>query len=191
MSETPANPFASPEIEEIAAYSGPAYQTKRLGRWIGLSTLSGILLFAAYFVAAMAICVLTTVALMSPGSLTDVNFLAALGVYCGVAGVYGVIIGLIVGITFGTITYRAPAGRGTTTLHWFGLPFAVLITLILPVGYLVFMLWTSPGTTMLFFWIWSAVMGLFALIAAWHLTHNIHRFLIKPLVEAQDEAVVA
>lgn len=188
MSETPANPFASPEIEDVAAYTGPAYQTKRLGRWIGLSTLSGILLFAAYFVAAMAICVIITVSVMSPISLTDVQFLAALGIYCAVAGVYGVLIGLIVGVTFGTITYRAPAGRGATTLHWFGLPFAVLLTLFLPVGYLIFMLWTFPGTTMLFFWIWSAVMGFFSLIAAWHLTHNIRRFLINPLDPSQDEA---
>lgn len=191
MNETPANPFASPEIEEIAAYTGPAYQTKRLGRWIGLSTLSGILLFAAYFVASMAICIVTTVFLMQPSSLTDVQFLAALGVYSAVAGVYGVIIGLIVGVTFGAITYRAPPGRGTTTLHWFGLPFAVLLTLVLPVGYLVFMLWTFPDTTMLFFWIWAGVMGFFALIAAWHLTHNIQRFLIKPLVEAQEEPLVS
>ncbi|PQO47042.1 hypothetical protein [Blastopirellula marina] len=191
MNETPANPFASPEIEEIAAYSGPAYQTKSLGRWIGLSTLSGILLFAAYFVVAMAICILTVVLLTSPMSLTDVNFLAALGIYCAIAGVYGVIIGFIVGVTFGTITYRAPAGRGTTTLRWFGLPFAVLITLILPVGYLIFVLWTFPDSAMLFFWIWSAVMGLFSLIAAMHLMLNIRRFLINPLVEAADEVGVS
>lgn len=57
MPDPDSNPFASPEIEDLPANTGPLHQSITIGRWIGGSPLSGILLFAAYFVGSMALCV--------------------------------------------------------------------------------------------------------------------------------------
>lgn len=180
MSDLPSNPFASPEIEEVAAYSGPLHQTKSMGRWICLSTVSGVLLFGAYFVAVMAVCFSLTVFIIAPDRISP-EMLTPLGMYCAAAGIYGIVIGFIIGITFGTITYWAPTGRGVYTLYVFGLPLSVLLSVITPLIFLYNLYLAQPSNDVFIPLGWTGCLGFFALVAAGHLTHNIRRFLIKPL----------
>lgn len=182
MSDPASNPFASPEIEEVAAYSGPLHQSKSMSRWIGLSTLSGILLFAAYFVASMALCILLTLVFFFPERISA-QVLTQLGIYCAVAGIYGILIGFVVGITFGMISYWAPTGRGVYTLYVFGLPLGVLLTVFAPlvILYDYYAHGAFPAQEFTLLLGWTACLGLFSLVASAHLVYNIRRFLVKPL----------
>ncbi|PQO38551.1 hypothetical protein [Blastopirellula marina] len=174
------NPFASPEIEDVPAYSGPSHQTKSMARWVGLSTLSGVLLFAAYFVGVMAFCFAGTALIFAPDQIS-LRMLTPFGIYCSVAGIYGVLVGFVVGITFGFISYWAPTGRGVYTLYVFGMPFSVLMTVVSPLIFLYNVYLVAPSNDILIPLAWTICFGLFALIASAHLTRNIRRFLIKPL----------
>ncbi|RCS51894.1 hypothetical protein DTL42_10060 [Bremerella cremea] len=182
MPDPPSNPFASPEIEEVPAYTGPLHQSKTMGRWVGLSTLSGILLFAAYFVASMTLCILLTLVVFFPERISP-QVLTPLGIYCAVAGIYGILIGFVLGITFGMISYWAPAGRGIYTLYVFGLPLGVLLTVFAPlvILYDYYAHNALPAQELTLLLIWTACLGLFSLIASAHLVVNIRRFLVKPL----------
>lgn len=184
MPEPSSNPFASPEIEEIAAYSGPLHQSKSAARWIGLSTLSGVLLFAAYFVGVMAFCFAVTALIVTPDRISA-QMLTPFGIYCAVAGIYGILVGFLVGMTFGIISYWAPTGRGIYTLYVFGMPLSVLVTVVSPLVFLYNVYLAMPSNDIYIPLAWTGCLGLFALIASAHLTRNIRRFLIKPL-EAEE-----
>ncbi len=187
MPEPSSNPFASPEIEEVAAYTGPQHQTKSMARWVGLSTVSGVLLFAAYFVGVMAFCFPLTVLLLSPDLISS-QMLTPLGIYCAVSGVYGVLVGLVVGITFGIISYWAPTGRGVYTLYVFGLPFSILVTVVSPLILIYNVYQLAPSSDIYIPIAWTACLGFFALVASAHLTRNIRRFLINPLMANEGPA---
>lgn len=181
MSESPgSNPFASPEEAIVEEYSAEAPNKERLVRWVGLSSLSGALLYATYLTPGTALFYLILILVHSPDPFrTLVTQYVPIAVACVVTALYGLLVGGVIGLVHGLTGF---ACRWKDALLWrlaiWGVLGGLLVAIMPPVLYLLSLEGTSWEALL-----WMAILLLGAIIAGWRLNVNIHRYLLVPLWE--------
>lgn len=179
MSETRSNPFASPEIEDASHSEQARLQPTGAAHWVGLSALSGVLLFAGYLIAATSggLIILVFVTSPEPWHALQVSKTAVV-VWSLMGGIYGAILGLCVGIVFGTTSYRRRDHKPLRPLVFPGLPASMLFATAPLILVLVGMSPRASSRDLLATYGLCAGVGVAATMAAGHLIFNIRRFLV-------------
>jgi len=188
VNEQTANPFSSPELEPDTEAVSSDLQPAGPLRWIGLSTLSGLLLFTGYYALISA----ATVSIWDMWTRQFIwenpgVFVTGLAINCLLAGVFGGMIGTLVGVMLGCASYLSRSTVPPWLLALVGIPFVVSGSVVAFVTLLFFRgqqseSWISlleEQTTMV---IIVALSGVLSLL---HLVRNIRCFLILPFRNAK------
>ena len=150
-----------------------------VGRWVGLSTLSGAVLFAAYLVMCVALFLMGAIYLSEGVAFWDTlqRSLTLIALYCLVAGAYGAVVGTVVGLGLGWLSYALRNREPLSLLILIGVP-ASLVIVFIPLIFLLGGLDPRSAAGILGYWYTVAVLG--SLLAGSHLIRNINRFLLQP-----------
>lgn len=179
MSEPTSNPFASPQLENFPASDSNPLTPMSAGRWIGLSSLSGALLFAAYLVMCVALFLIGGIYISEEVAFWDTlqRSLTVIALYCLIVGAYGAVVGTAVGLGLGWFSFVLRDREPLSLLILVSVPASLLVTFI-PLIFLLGGFDPRSAAGILGYWWMVAVLG--SLLAGSHLVRNINRFLLHP-----------
>lgn len=188
MAQPNPNPFASPELEDVSSSEAAPLASSSAGRWIGLSALSGSLLFAAYLVACVAIFLVGSIFFAETMAFWDTlqTAITPIAIYCLIAGAYGALIGSMLGLGLGVLSFTLRDRNPLSLLILIGVPGSLLVTFV-PLILLLGGLDPRSAVGILAYWWMVAVVG--SLLAGSHLVANVYRFLLLPYVEQKQNQV--
>ena len=179
MAEPTSNPFASPQLENFPASDSNPVAPMNAGRWIGLSTLSGALLFSSYLVVCVALFLIGGIYFSEGVAFWNTlqRSLTLIALYCLVAGAYGAVVGTVVGLGLGWFSFALRDREPLSLLILIGVPASLVVTFI-PLILLLGGFDPRSAAGILGYWWMVAVLG--SLLAGSHLVRNINRFLLHP-----------
>jgi len=186
LEHSAANPFASPDLDDIDFDKEVRPKTLGAGRWVGLSALSGMLIFAAYMMVCFGLYMIPfMVQIFFRGDFSYNPMAIYFVCFSLIGGLYGGLFGASLGSLIGILSYRARSIKVSRLLNlaWgtigFSIAFLPGVAVIL-LGIYQEALVVRPAIFLL------SVMGIGCLFASIHLVRNIHHFLLQPF-QAQTE----